>query len=175
MTDTFISRRRFLAGTSMLLGAALTPIASKAFAAIANNNDNQFKMLMSPVQLNVAKQMADTIIPTTNTPGAAAAMVHDFINMMVSSYLTETERAMMLAGFDNHQAILSMTEQQRIDYVSNLDKNRHSDEFFKSFKELTVIGYYTSKIGASVELNYDPVPGPYKELPFKDVGKVWST
>ena len=40
-------------------------------------------------------------------------------------------------------------------------------------KEAVVFGYYTSQIGASQELGYSPVPGPYREVPFSDVGKVW--
>lgn len=47
--------------------------------------------------------------------------------------------------------------------------------FFRMFKELTVVGYYTSQIGATRELKYNRVPGRFQGcVPFKTIGRAWS-
>ena len=60
--------------------------------------------------------------------------------------------------------------------MQTLDDQLHSDnenKTYKKLKELIVIGYYTSEIGGTQELKYDPVPGPYKEMKLNEVGGVW--
>ncbi len=47
--------------------------------------------------------------------------------------------------------------------------------FFRTFKELTVVGYYTSQIGATRELKYSRVPGRFQGcVPLKTIGRAWS-
>jgi gluconate 2-dehydrogenase gamma chain len=47
--------------------------------------------------------------------------------------------------------------------------------FFRTMKELTVLGYYTSDVGATVELRHEPVPGHYDGcVPFAQVGRTWA-
>ena len=47
--------------------------------------------------------------------------------------------------------------------------------FFTKIKELTVLGYYTSEVGATEELRYDPMPMEYKDIEFSEVGRQWSS
>lgn len=47
--------------------------------------------------------------------------------------------------------------------------------FFTKIKELTVLGYYTSEVGAQQELVYNPMPMRYEgDYDFVKVGKQWS-
>jgi gluconate 2-dehydrogenase gamma chain len=47
--------------------------------------------------------------------------------------------------------------------------------FFRTMKELTLIGYYTSEPGATKELRHEPVPGRYEGcIPFARVGRTWA-
>jgi hypothetical protein len=54
-----------------------------------------------------------------------------------------------------------------------------SDEkspFFFKLKQLTVLGYYTSEVGGTKELSYNPVPGSYEgDYDFDKVGHQWSS
>jgi hypothetical protein len=46
--------------------------------------------------------------------------------------------------------------------------------FFRRFKELTLLGYYTSEIGAAKELHVNPM-GVYRgDLPYRTIGRSWS-
>ena len=47
--------------------------------------------------------------------------------------------------------------------------------FFSHVKELTLVGYYTSEIGATQELQYEHVPGRYDGcVPLEEVGRTWA-
>ncbi len=47
--------------------------------------------------------------------------------------------------------------------------------FFRTLKDLTLLGYYTSEIGATRELHHAPVPGRYDGcVPLAQVGRTWA-
>ncbi len=47
--------------------------------------------------------------------------------------------------------------------------------FFSQLKELTVAGYYTSEVGATQELHWNPAPGEYRpDVPLAEVGRTWA-
>jgi len=47
--------------------------------------------------------------------------------------------------------------------------------FWHTMKELTLVGYYTSEVGATKELRYAQVPGHYRGcVPFSEVGRTWA-
>ena len=48
--------------------------------------------------------------------------------------------------------------------------------FFRTMKELTILGYYTSQPGATKELRYVQVPGRFDGcVPFAKIGREWAT
>ena len=174
MDDRQIHRRQFLIGLSASMGAALTPLAAKAAQVAISNEQVTSPLLLSAEQLEVVKIISDIIIPDTDTPGAAKADVHHFINKVVSYALDDKERADFLTGLTKAKTILGLSLQEQTELVRQWDNNRLNDEFFNGLKQSVIFGYYTSKIGATQELRFDPVPGPYKEIPFKDVGRAWA-
>jgi gluconate 2-dehydrogenase gamma chain len=47
--------------------------------------------------------------------------------------------------------------------------------FFRTMKELTIVGYYTSEVGATVELRHEAVPGRHQGcVPFTEIGRAWA-
>ncbi len=57
------------------------------------------------------------------------------------------------------------------------DKQRENpDYYYTMMKQLTILGYFTSKEGATKALRYDPVPGKYDgSYPYKKGDKAWAT
>src|ERR1700674_5587 len=49
-------------------------------------------------QLQMASRLAELILPATDTPGAPAAKVPQFIDMLLAASLMEKDRAHLLAG-----------------------------------------------------------------------------
>jgi gluconate 2-dehydrogenase gamma chain len=50
---------------------------------------------------------------------------------------------------------------------------REEKPFILQLNEMTLLGFFTSEVGATQVLQYDPVPGPFKGcVPLKEVGKA---
>lgn len=47
--------------------------------------------------------------------------------------------------------------------------------FFPVLKDLVTVGYFTSQVGATKAVRYDPVPGAYHGcVPLKEIGRAWA-
>jgi len=143
---------------------------------------------LNPQQLALVRQLGEIIIPTTDTPGAIAAGVHDFINHQLAYCYSEDERIQILDCLARIQSVaqtrherdfLACEAEQQISLLRDMEAARNefdaSDrQAFKQFKALVALGYYTSEIGASQELAYAPVPGGYRPIKFSEIGKAWA-
>ena len=126
-------------------------------------------------QAEMLATIAEHILPETDTPGARAVGVHRFIDAMVAeSYPAEERRQFLtaLAAFDDG-AFLARSASDQVAFLGELD--RAGDPFFRSLKDLTLVGYYTSEIGATRELHHAPVPGRYDGcVPLAQIGRTWA-
>ena len=152
------------------------------------------KPVFSPEQRELVATASELILPTTDTPGARAAGVHDFIEMMLSDWLEEGEREAFLAGLADLDArsrdrsgvdfaradastqheILSDLEKAATERVAGpiAMRRKPPETFFLALKELTVVGYYTSEIGATQELHWQAAPGVWLSCaPLEQLGR----
>jgi glucoside 3-dehydrogenase (cytochrome c) hitch-hiker subunit len=130
--------------------------------------------------------VAEIIIPATDTGGAKAAGVPAFITKMVGEWFEQSERDNFVRGLRAFDAaaisrygkrFLSLAGNDRVAHVeaelrraeapqsAGLDRPR--SPFILLMKRLTLFGYYTSEVGASVELMLNLVPGEF--IPSADV------
>ena len=172
-----IDRRNFITGLTALMGSTL---ALSACDAAVDYKEGPKAKILSADQLEQVKRIADIIIPDTDTPGAAAADVHGYINHMVAKYMNDKEATAFTDGLTALDAkaggLLSLSADDQVAAIAAVDDKMENDKFYRTLKGLVITGYYTSEIGGTVELNYDPVPGPYHEVPLADLdGKAWST
>ncbi len=175
-----INRRKLLKNVAIMTGGALSAnviagVMSGAFAQDAINVDNP---VFTADQLELVAEIAQMIIPDTDTPGAKSALVHDYIHAIVGDWYYEDERVNFMTGLNAvDPSFMTRDEAGRTAILMALD-NEESDEktFFAEFKELTLIGYFSSQIGAEEELRYEQYPGPYQGcVPFEQVGRTWAT
>ncbi len=143
---------------------------------------------LDAAQLELVKALGELIIPTTDTPGAIAAGVHDFINHQLAHCYNDAERGQILSGLARIDAVAQARHQQpflacepdlQIQLLQDMEAAR--EEFtpedrlaFKQLKALVAFGYYTSETGATRELAYAAVPGGYKPIKFADTSKAWA-
>lgn len=174
--NAILNRRSFITGVTALMGSAL---AISACDAAVDYNAGAREEILSTEQLQMVERVANIIIPDTDTPGAAKAGVHNYINHMVAKFMTDNERAAFIKGLSDFNAassgFLSLSPESQVAAVSTVDDNMKKDKFYRTLKGLVVTGYYTSEIGATEELIYDPVPGQYREVPFSELGRAWAT
>lgn len=189
-----ITRREALGRIGLLIGGALS--ASTASAILAGCRaepaaDHAFRVL-DRRQQELTGTLVDLIIPETDTPGARAAGVPEFIDRLLADWMTDDERQGFLDGLDELEQraerefgsrFLDLGEERQVELLSALDQESFVEEryfgppptFFGQIKELTVSGYYTSEIGATRELQWLAAPGRYEpDLPLSEVGRTWA-
>lgn len=175
-----MDRRKFLVNTFKLLGLSLCSANSLMLDSALAYTGTPINKLTKDQQALIAT-VADIIIPETDTPSATQAGVVDYIDFYLHEFLSVNKRQNLLKGleavFGNSKKFVSLALEEQVSIVQQLDDQLatpQEDVIYKQLKQIIVIGYYTSEIGTTQALQYDPVPGPYKEMKLKDVGRVWA-
>jgi len=122
----------------------------------------------SASEMSTLSKLCNAIIPPTQTPGAAAAGVPQYIDLIVSA--SDEEGKLYHEGLiwlDTHSGDLyskrfgELTEEQQIEILTPLSEasdrlewERPGVRFFHHLKNMTADGYYTSRIGLVQELGY---------------------
>lgn len=112
-------------------------------------------------EVELVSRIADLIIPPTDTPGAVAAGVPKYIDSVVAGnpeLQAEFRAGLPLLG----EGFLAKNEAEQIAVLKPLSDaaDAHQDRpgtaaaFFRTMKNLTCDGYYTSQIGLVQELGY---------------------
>ncbi len=178
-----IDRREALRRAALILGGVIsTPVIAGVLAGCGRRRSGA----LSLEQLELVATIADHILPETDTPGARAVGVHKFIDAMLAEGYAGEGRARFVAGLADvdvraraacgHAFLQCAREQQRA-VLEALDREAFAqpDSFFRTFKELAIVGYYTSEIGATRELHHEPVPGRYDGcVPLATIGRTWA-
>jgi gluconate 2-dehydrogenase gamma chain len=170
---------------SLAVALALPAIArgeaERLFAAgrRAHRRAGRAPGVLDPHQRETVATLAELIFPATDTPGARAAGVHDFVDVMLAEWYSAEERDRFLAGLADVDAraraaygadFLGATDAQRGELLHGFDaevqalrgaKQDPDRHFFQRMKFLTLYGYFTSEAGATAELHYVAIPGSY--------------
>ncbi len=108
-----INRRHILQGTAAALGIHAASPVFMAIAAFTGQAEAQERSSASSIfnapEREMVNILAEMIIPETDTPGASAAGVPDFIDMMVSEWYTPEDRQQFIDGLRNlnHHCMVS--------------------------------------------------------------------
>jgi hypothetical protein len=157
---------------------------------------------LNPHQNATLVIMTDLIVPETDTPGAKAVRVNEFIDLILTEWAHDEERQRFLTGLDDvdkrsnvlfSKDFIDASPVQQDALLRELDqgfaieredlahrpyvRRRHNDQltgnFFGVVKRMTLYGYYTSEIGFTKELRKEIIPGTYHGCtPVTDLGKV---
>lgn len=140
-------------------------------------------------------ELADTVLPDTDTPGAKAAGVGPFIAVMVTDCYTPEDQEIVRTGFQALDAtcqaqhgvsFVEASADQRLTMVQALDAEQHTymrerergapTHWFRMIKELTLFGYFTSEVGATQALRYVEAPGRFDPCtPYTPGDRIWAS
>ncbi len=135
-------------------------------------------------QAFVITEVAEIIIPKTDTPGAKEAGVPSFIEQMIYKAYKESDREKFMTALDEFittSGFLKLNGEKQKAYVLEahqkaIEEKPEQRPFIMMMKELTMLGFFTSKPGATEVLRYEAVPGYYNGcMPLSEVGKTWAT
>ncbi len=177
-----MSRREALKALIALLGGTAAAGGMPTLVYAAGDSPR----VLSDEQLAVLKHAVDVIMPDTDTPGAVKAGVPELIDSMLNDVATPERRDGFIdilgkvdaMAREMHGAGLAdLDAGQRYAVVDRCDElafgETEDDRWFRPMKQATLFGYYTSEIGASVELRFDPVPGPFQgKVTLEEVGRT---
>lgn len=191
-----MDRREAIKRAAWLMGGVLSApaIAGVLKGCTARPAIDWKPVFFSEEQGILVTQVAEIIIPRTDTPGATDAGVPGFIDLMIKDVYSDEARERFLAGlkeFDEAAGreygdpFIELSPEQQSEFTKKVHddaiKNGGLDDrdkrpFILVMKELTLLGFFTSEPGATQVLQYAPVPGGYKGcLPLDEVGKTWAT
>jgi hypothetical protein len=134
--------------------------------------------------------MAELIIPRTETPGAKDTRVNEFIDHILADWSTDEDRTRFLAGladvdtrtqklFNKNFVDASAGEQSEIllllgeelaqatAALANAPRGyrgslpQPDSNFYLRFRQLTLIGYFTSEPAFTQQLHQEIIPGRY--------------
>jgi hypothetical protein len=192
-----MDRREALQRTAMMLGYA---ISAPALMGILNGCKATPELAFKPLFLSedmasLVAEVAEIIIPKTDTPGAKDAGVPAFIDLMLKDCYAKEDQDRFLKGATDFDADAKATYGDSFvecdaDKQKELVFKYHNDAvaamksdsppkdrpFILMAKELTMLGFFTSEPGATQVLQYQAVPGSYKGcVPLSEVGRTWAT
>lgn len=194
-----MNRRQALQHVAWLLGGALsTPVISavldhKHGHRSRNGSGPRVMQTLTPEQDQLVTAIAEMIIPETDTPGAKAVRVNEFIDLLLTEWYPAEERERFLSGltdFDSKfrraygKGFLEGAPEQQTAMLAQVDAEAVAARraqaaplpFFATMKELTLVGYYTSDVGMNDELQFQPATDRYEGcIPLERVGRrAWA-
>jgi len=180
-----MNRREALSSVALLLGGTI--IGSSAFLSGCKVNPDAAAGVLSASDMSLLNDIAEIIIPTTNTPGAKAAKVGAFMGVIVTDCYDAKDQKVFKDGLAALAAKFNAAApdaQQKMIVDLDAEAKKYQEtktaeqptHHFTMIKQLTLWGYFSSEIGATQALRYVAIPGKYEGcVPYKKGDKAWAT
>lgn len=144
-------------------------------------------------------ELAEVIIPETDTPGAKAASVNVYIINVLLNCTDAKQQNKFLTGLDDLENYsidkygktflkCNLTEKDAIvehfaDHsgysnrlINKINNKLLGEPFYSKLRNLTIEGYCLSQLGATQGLAYDYIPGKFEScIPLQKNQKSWAT
>jgi glucoside 3-dehydrogenase (cytochrome c) hitch-hiker subunit len=187
-----MNRRELLKMVAAATGGVV--IGGEFFLAGCKNPDAGIGTSNTFTESDIAflDEVAETILPKTSTPGAKDARVGQYMTVWVNDCYDQQQQDAFHAGMKSlndacnkmhghdfmkaepahRKELLVALDKERGEYQKT-KKKEDPNHYFQAFKQLTIMGYFTSKEGREGATNYQPVPGKYQgEVPYKKGDRV---
>ena len=186
-----INRREAVRRIALLMGTAV--VASEAMLRGGTVAGKEGAAPFTDADRALLDAVGDTIVPETDIPGAKAVGIGAFMTMMVSDCYNAKQHAVFADGLVRidkacrakfSRSFLEATPEQRLALCNELDAEQGArtptkprsvpEHYFRMMKELALIGYFSSEIGATRAVKYVEVPGAFHgDYPYKKGDRAW--
>jgi glucoside 3-dehydrogenase (cytochrome c) hitch-hiker subunit len=226
LSADLISRREAILRMSVLLGGVALIGSGALISGCRAEKTGTVGGPFTADDIAYLDEIADTILPTTSTPGAKAAKTGAFMALMVTDTYHEDDDKTFREGMrklddlskqkNGGASFMKATPAQRLALLQELDKEQHDysekqraegrkksdavissasqqnapeakinpatqmsdppNKYFRMMKELALLGYFTSEVGATQALQYVESPGRYDPcVPYKAGDRDWAS
>jgi Gluconate 2-dehydrogenase subunit 3 len=147
---------------------------------------------LTEMQRKIVAEVAEHIIPKTTTAGAKDAGVPAFIEMMLNDCYHSPDQTSFIEGLidlekknfitqsaaeqivtlkqveADTKELMKAYEVKQVKVGDNVDKEsmdaKKGVPFWRLIKELTLLGYFTSKVGIEASFVYEPIPTKFEPI-----------
>lgn len=174
-----IQRRELLRRAAWILGGAIS--APSALAILQGCSAKPAAPDWTPKffkgnQANLMTALADTFIPKTDTAGALDANVPQFVDLVMADVYPADAQARFAAGFGEFETFAREWGRREFlaqDATTRKATVQHAVEtalagehehrpFILVARELTLLGYFSSQVGITENMEYVPVPTVFR-------------
>jgi hypothetical protein len=187
-----MNRREALSRVAIIMGGSV--IGAEAF--LTGCKASTKTVSFSKDDIAFLNEVAETILPATNTPGAKEAKVGEFMAVMVNDCYEENNQLIFMEGMkalqfkdakakigksfmeasaeERHKLLVAMDAEAK-EYKQH-KKPEEPTHYFSMMKQLTLSGFFTSEVGATKALRYVAIPGKFDgSAPYVKGEKAWAT
>jgi gluconate 2-dehydrogenase gamma chain len=203
--NNLMNRRELIQRVALLMGGA---ISAPAVLGVLNGcspkpSASWHPQFLSTAEGAIVEEVAELILPRTDTPGARDVGVPAFIDVILKDAYPAEDQARFVSGAKDFDAeaqrahgkpFLELPQAQRLAFLQKVhdaaaaaEKKQADNDvpaserkrpFVLMMKELTMLGFFVSKPGATQVLQYVAVPGGYQaciQIAQAGNGKQWAT
>ena len=191
-----MNRRELIKKISILTGAAVA--GSDFFLAGCKTTDTASTGFFTEKDISFFDEVAETILPKTNTPGAKDAEVGKFMASYSMDCYDELQRTTLKDGIYKlnlssekmfGSPFTEATASQKQNLLTGIDadakkynetnkgksEKEYKPHYFTLIKQLVLLGFFTSEPGITQVLRYIPVPGKYEGcIEYKEGETSWA-
>jgi hypothetical protein len=209
-----MERRDLLKWIGMVTGTAV--VGGELFLTGCKSEIKTPALPFTSAEIALLDEIAETIIPKTNTPGAKDAELGKFMEIMVKDCFDQADQANFMEGMadiqkqakekyknefnsltaDQRKALLTSLDLEAKQVLAKIQGNKPSSavvmnvdtatyneaekakdkiHYFTLMKQLTLLGFFTSKPGATEALRHVAVPGRYDGcIDYKKGDRAWA-
>ncbi|MCH7411123.1 gluconate 2-dehydrogenase subunit 3 family protein [Belliella sp. DSM 111904] len=182
-----MNRRDAIKSFALMMGGAM--VGANVILTGCSPEDQIIGLEFTPDQIAFLDEIGEAIIPTTDTPGAKAAGIGEFMVMMVKDTYNGDQQTVFISGLNqlrkdfkdaNGKDFMKASTEERTDFLNEMNKKASQSEnrepqVIGMLKDLTVLGYFTSEIGATQQLRFVEAPGKYEGcLDYKKGDRIFA-
>ncbi|MEM6321879.1 MAG: gluconate 2-dehydrogenase subunit 3 family protein [Bacteroidota bacterium] len=175
-----MNRRKAIQQTAYLLGGA---VSASVMAGVMSGCQAEKQINWQPQFLNkdeaiLVGELAETILPETDTLGAKSLGVPEYIDIVVKDCFTLKDQQAFRDGLAKMnaaansllgQSFVDSSPEERQTFLEGTEKAAFAERqktgkkaFIITLKELVLTGYFTTEYAITELMDYRPVPGIYE-------------
>jgi len=162
-----MNRRQLIQSIALVSGHAMFPAVLSSFlTGCANHDMSDYKpVFFTEPEYKSIIPIIDIIIPATKTKSASQVNTQVFLDQVFDQCMTTEQQSVIKEGLK--QLIPGFeAAQDKLQFISSLDKKAYDNDegaaYFKTIKQYTMIGFFTSQEGTTKASNYVKIPDEYK-------------
>lgn len=169
MIPHFIDRRTLIAEMLVLVGAASTSSSAVASIVAKPARRGTATAFLDPADMALLHEMADAMIPRTDTPGAGDAGVPEFIDGLMTDWAGGGARAQLRRAISDYRTLAEARGKgpgRRADVMVELDERSFAApaadagaDAYRWLKLMVFLAYRTSEAAFTT---WVPNPGTYR-------------